>query len=143
MSRLGCCNAVKQRGVCVCVSHKLLVQNAVALVQMGVCRLEHIIPILLDLHWTLISFCAQDKVLLHFYNPLYGLEAKSLMDRIFRYHPIHAQSSTEETFLAVLLAKQVCAKEGRAFSVIAPHLLWECPSRSGSDIIMSGQDVSI
>ena len=63
----------------------------------GTRRFENITPILSHLHWLLVCFRAQFKVLVLTYKALHGLGPQYLMERLSQHEPTRTLRSTTKT----------------------------------------------
>ena len=104
-----------------------LVQNAAARLLTRTRRFDHITPILATLHWLLITFRSDLKVLLLTYKALHGLSPCYLNDLIIPYSPARSLQSSGAGLLSLPKVKKKSAGQ-RTFAYRAPFLWNRLPS---------------
>lgn len=89
-----------------CAWRRQLVQKAAARMLLGVNKYDHVIPILHDLHWLLIPFQTQFKLLgLTYKSPRWDQGPGYLADHLCRYVPTCVICSDGAALLVVTPAK--------------------------------------
>ena len=126
-SRLDYCNAlypgISKGNIC----RLQLIQNAAARLLTGTKRSDYISPTLAALHWLLVSFRFDFKILLLVFKALNGQAPAYICDLLLPYEPERCLRSTGTALLMVPRSRLI-TKGDRAFAVRAPQLWNSLPS---------------
>ena len=128
-SRLDYCNSLLT-GIPKYLVNKLqLVQNAAARLITGVCKLEHITPVLYQLHWLPVEYRINFKILVMTYKILHGYAPKYLCDLIEVRQSSRTLRSSNKILLHIPRTKLSSAGD-RALACAAPRLWNQLPTNN-------------
>ena len=97
-----------------------LVQNSAARLITGTKRMDHITPVLKELHWLPIEQRIVFKVLLLTYRAIHGISPTYISDLVRRYTPVRSLRSGEA--LQLCQSQTRCRYGDNAFTSSAPRL---------------------
>ncbi len=120
-SRLHCCSSWYYELDMSSLRRLQMVLNVAARLLMGKKKYDHINPVLASLHWVLVTFRIQFKILLLAFKSLNGLAPSYLLELLCAHVPVRTLRSTDQ-FLVDHPTSRLRTRGDRAFAVAAAYL---------------------